>query len=311
MVKDDNPDISIRMPKIKHIKFLADDFDSQDIFDKVPKLNKIVIQACHAKGHSDLEGKLEEARSYIKENPSELEKMDDTENTPLIVSAQLQKPQVTGFLLSQGAKINAQDRHGNSSLNHFINHGCEEGVELLLDNGVDLTKKNNHGQNALHIAATNINNNKESDSEEPNITQMLIAKSRDLEVKDSEGRTAADLAYKYGNNNTLKTLLESGARAPDTSEVKFDSYVNLKKKRLTQEVLRSRASPEGGEESKEAGHFVDNLMNDGYKLHHHRSHHISDLEMTPKSMKIYVRKTCSSRDLNNLFNDGETKTNCR
>lgn len=56
-------------------------------------------------------------------------------------------------LLDGGADINAQDRIGDcTALTHVAWIGRDDVVELLLENGADPNRREQHGRTALHIA---------------------------------------------------------------------------------------------------------------------------------------------------------------
>lgn len=308
MVKDENSFENSYMVNLKGIKFLSKDFNSQEFLDKTPKLNSLVIKACHSKGDNQLIKNLTDVRDYIQGNEQDLEKRDSTGQTPLIVSAQLKHNKVSNFLLHEGANINAQDKYGNTCLHHLINHHCDDGINMFIQKGADIMIKNNFGQNPLHVAATNANNNQEPDGEEPTITQMLLQKYKNVEEKDKNGHTAADLSYIYGNNHTLKLLLENGAKVPDVSKVKFDDYVSPKKRNAVAEVL------EPYKKTLEYGKQSDNFHLTPKHVENHirrRSHHISDMKVPSGRIKISIRKTMSSGFVGRLFEDEESKSNSR
>lgn len=80
-------------------------------------------------------------------------------------------------------------------------------VQLLAQNGADLTHKNEKGYTLLHIAAMNIQKDQSFD-----IIQYLLKQGIDINAQNNDGYTA--LFYTYNNPKLRDFLIKSGA---DTS----------------------------------------------------------------------------------------------
>jgi ankyrin repeat protein len=78
-------------------------------------------------------------------------------------------------------------------------------IKLLLDAGADINQRAGDGGTALHGAAGRGRNE---------VINLLVAKKADLTVKDTRGRTAADVANGVGGGafgRAAQTYPETGA----------------------------------------------------------------------------------------------------
>ncbi|KAJ4218988.1 hypothetical protein NW759_008144 [Fusarium solani] len=138
-------------------------------------------------------------------------------------------------LLDGGADIDAQDRIGDSTaLTHAAWLGRDDLVELLLENGADPNRREQHGWTALHIAikhgysgivATLIDHGANVDARVHGWTPMLLAakdwrfqvpdylvkKGADVNATDYHGRTALHWAAHHGDKKLAQLLLQRGA----------------------------------------------------------------------------------------------------
>jgi ankyrin repeat protein len=138
-------------------------------------------------------------------------------------------------LLDGGADIDAQDRIGDSTaLTHAAWLGRDDLVELLLENGADPNRREQHGWTALHIAikhgysgivATLIDHGADVDARVHGWTPMLLAakdwrfqvpdylvkKGADVNATDYHGRTALHWAAHHGDKKLAQLLLQRGA----------------------------------------------------------------------------------------------------
>jgi ankyrin repeat protein len=98
----------------------------------------------------------------------------------------------------------AQSSDGVIALLLAVRNGHTSTIDLLLEQGANPTAKDNHGWNAIHIAAT---------FGQDNILRLLLAKqfNWDLEARAPDNRTALLLAVGYGYLTMIDLLLEQGA----------------------------------------------------------------------------------------------------
>lgn len=138
-------------------------------------------------------------------------------------------------LLDGGADINAQDRIGDcTALTHAAWIGRDDFVELLLENGADPNRREQHGRTALHIAVKHkysgivamlLDYGANVDARVHSWTPLLLAakycwfkipdyllrKGADVNAADYHGRTALHWAAHHGDKRLAQLLLERGA----------------------------------------------------------------------------------------------------
>lgn len=133
-------------------------------------------------------------------------------------------------LLSQGAKVNAKDKDGNTALHYAAGGGHEEVVASLLKRGVDVNAKDKDGNAALHYAAANGNtkaveqlleagakiDRRGSNSttalhwaavhDHKEVAELLLRRGADVNARDQNGNTPLNLAMRNGCENAAKAL---------------------------------------------------------------------------------------------------------
>jgi ankyrin repeat protein/ketosteroid isomerase-like protein/L-ascorbate metabolism protein UlaG (beta-lactamase superfamily) len=157
--------------------------------------------------------------------------------TPLMIAAALESTDLVKVLVENGADIHARHFNGNTPLMIAIDQGSLESVRYLLSKGARVDIFNDQGSFPLHIAARRGEAdfvlqliNKSADINVRNIftgsTPLHIAASRgygdivllvlslkaDPAIKDKNGNTPIDLAVRYGNITSMKTLSDFGAK---------------------------------------------------------------------------------------------------
>lgn len=109
---------------------------------------------------------------------------------------------ITQFLIELGADVNAVSTNGSLPFFEFIRGGYLEGLEILLEQGLDLSAQNGKEETALIIALSMRNNQ---------ISKWLLEHPIDLDLRDNKGRTALMIALLMRNTEITTLLLEKGA----------------------------------------------------------------------------------------------------
>lgn len=128
------------------------------------------------------------------------------------------------FLVSKGGDLSACDKHGWSVLQYAVRYAPIPTIEHLIDDlGCDLRHKERKGWNCLHLAARN---------GQPEKARLLLEKGIDVNETQDQGQkkcllkeykfnfmlfdnvktgwNALHLAVRYGQPDTISTLLEHG-----------------------------------------------------------------------------------------------------
>ncbi|CAL8129697.1 unnamed protein product [Orchesella dallaii] len=96
------------------------------------------------------------------------------------------------------AEVDMQDEHGMTALMHAAYRGNEKMCDILLDHGADVNGgSHNNGYTALHFAGLSGN---------AGLCQILLQKGANPMVKNSVGRTPAQMAAFVGNHNCVATI---------------------------------------------------------------------------------------------------------
>lgn len=118
--------------------------------------------------------------------------------TPLILAVYNNNAEAVKFLISKGAKVDAQDMSGNTALMGATFKGYVNMVDILLSEGkANVNQINANGASALIFAAT---------FGQKEIVEKLIAEGADVTIKDSRGKTAKDHAVMQENESIVNIL---------------------------------------------------------------------------------------------------------
>lgn len=158
---------------------------AQEIFDAVKNKN------------------LEKVIGLIEKDASLVYIKDEAENTPLHHAAMIGSVEMTEYLLSKGADIDAQNTRLYTPLLEAIQNRKENCSILLIEKGADLAKTNIFEQTPLHKAA--LLNQKRTG-------ELLISKGASIDPVDRWQRTPfLYVARQTGNVEFGRLLLDHGA----------------------------------------------------------------------------------------------------
>ena len=99
-----------------------------------------------------------------------------------------------------------------------IENGDLDKIKLLLQEDIDLNKKNEQGDSFIHFA---ISKNQIS------ILKLLLRENIDIEIKNSLGETPLEFALKNNNTEAMKVLIKKGANFKDLCINKHFSFIHL------------------------------------------------------------------------------------
>lgn len=132
----------------------------------------------------------------------DVNQVDSTGNSLLIVSSADGNPEMVKLLLDNGADIKAVDSGMKATALHAAAYlGYPEVMQVLVDNGVEIDAQGPYnGYTALHDAIWQSN---------VEGVEVLVKGGADLSLKGNNGKTPLDLAKQQGNKKIIALL--SGA----------------------------------------------------------------------------------------------------
>ncbi|MGV8040095.1 MAG: ankyrin repeat domain-containing protein [Thermoanaerobaculaceae bacterium] len=186
--------------------------------------------------HFAVLGRQDAVLGLLAERKANLESPDDRGRTPLVVAArEMAGPEVVRTLLDLGARIDAADRYGDTSLSLAAWRGSAEVVSLLLARGAALPPAGPKAQQLLGLAVSKGLPElfarlveKGADLSAPTeaggsllaaaaeggsvpILQALIARRLDVDHRDDNGWTPLHFATDLGHRAAIELLLAKGA----------------------------------------------------------------------------------------------------
>lgn len=134
--------------------------------------------------------------------------VDERGESAVLLAAYLNQFEVVRYLQGAGADINLASKAGITPIMTAADHGNLALVKYLLSKGASLLDKTSNGFTLLMAAA----------KYQPEVTEFLIQKGLDVNAQTSYGGTALMVAAKTGNIESLKTLLNHGAKVHLTNK---------------------------------------------------------------------------------------------
>jgi len=118
--------------------------------------------------------------------------------TPIMSACQYGHQALVAFLVSRGAKLEIEDKMGDTCLHWAAYKGHPDLTRLLIIYGVYPKKIDFYGQTVLHMACLGGN---------LNIVQQLVEQdSIDTEIRDKKGQRAIDLAESAGYSEIVDLI---------------------------------------------------------------------------------------------------------
>ena len=127
---------------------------------------------------------------------------DDVGSTPLFWSAGIGYIDITEYLISKGADVNADFVYGGTPLHSAVVGGDEKHIiiiAILIKNGADINRKSGLGT-PLHSAVMN---------ENIDMVDFLIKNGADINAKGGDGFTTPLRVAIFTRNNKIISLLKS------------------------------------------------------------------------------------------------------
>jgi ankyrin repeat protein len=122
--------------------------------------------------------------------------------TPLGLASAYGHRNVVELLLNQGANISAVDAMGQTPLHLAAQYGNVDVAALLIEHGADVDARDIFGVTPLQCAAVR---------GDKNVSSLLIKRGAIVNAQNSNGRTALHLAATEGHREVVALLLAHGA----------------------------------------------------------------------------------------------------
>jgi ankyrin repeat protein len=144
---------------------------------------------------------------------------DDHGRTAMIHAAITGHKELMDQLLEYGADINAADNRGQTALMAAAHRGYDLCVAHLIDRGAKMDQQDEHGLTALVLAGAVVSRsggkNLSLSRKKLDTVSILLGKGADLDIKDSNGRTALDFAIGYKQPQVAEMIREEARLRED------------------------------------------------------------------------------------------------
>jgi ankyrin repeat protein len=167
-------------------------------------------------------GSLREVKELVEDVGAPVDtpiKYGDHTTTPLIKAADAKRPEIVGYLLEKGAKVNARaTADGGTALLAAVMRGDEDSVSRLLAAGADVKIKDARGNSPFMIAAAGAR---------IEIADLLLAKGADPNEADQHGITPLSAAATMGGEEALRYLVKAGANVNKVTQLEYGGSTAL------------------------------------------------------------------------------------
>ena len=167
-------------------------------------------------------GSLREVKELVEDVGAPVDtpiKYGDHAITPLIKAADAKRPEIVGYLLSKGAKVDARGTaDGNTALMAAVVRGDEDTAGRLIAAGADVKAKDARGNSPFMIAAAGA---------KIEIADLLIARGADPNEADQYGITPLSAAASMGGEEALRYLVKAGAKVNKINQLEYGGTTAL------------------------------------------------------------------------------------
>ena len=142
-----------------------------------------------------------------------LEAVDESGLTLLIIAALAGREKVVAHLIAKGADPAGRDAKGFTTLHAAAHRGHLKIVKLLVEHGVAVNDRENPEKlSPLHAA---------SERGHRDVAAFLLAEGAEMNVKTAEGKTPMTMAVLKAHGPVIKLLRDHGA---DCSKIRIASF---------------------------------------------------------------------------------------
>ncbi|XP_071749523.1 transient receptor potential cation channel subfamily A member 1 homolog [Lepeophtheirus salmonis] len=154
---------------------------------------------------ASMDGNIEAVRMLL-ERGADIFALDRTDKSAIFLAAESNNPNTLMALLQDCRSfdlVNFGDHFDNSPLHVAALKGYEEIVDVLLEFGADIAKKNDDEQTPLHLAA--------KEGQKKIVMDILKRDRFSVNDSDFESHTSLHLACIFGHSKVVSTLIAAGA----------------------------------------------------------------------------------------------------
>lgn len=165
------------------------------------QMDNMFLQACKNNQQSVVQ-------TFLKRGGVDVNKRDESGNTPLIYSCLKSSRNLVKLLLDAGADANLANQRGRMPLHFAAESGSAQIITLLIDAGADVNVTDNNGITPLMVLAQH--------SRTDAAMKLLNNPEIDISIKDNDGRMAIDYATSNGLRELVAALSAKGEEHSDT-----------------------------------------------------------------------------------------------
>lgn len=129
---------------------------------------------------------------------------------PLTLAARYDNPRVIEMLLEAGAEINKADDDGYTALMEAANCMIPSSLRLLIERGAEVNAASGSGATALIYGVFALGEDYATPAPD-DVVAILLANGADLAIRDSDGKSALDVARETGNEELVEFLIKAEA----------------------------------------------------------------------------------------------------
>lgn len=146
-------------------------------------------------------------QEYIAQGLSLAETNREGANALLLASSSVEKLEDLSYFLENGLSLNDTDDQGNNIFLYAVSKGNVAFLQELVDAGIDYKKINDHGENAVMVAAEGARRH----SNQIGVFRFLKQLNLDFNLSNDDGKTALHyVAYNNPNQDVFEYLIEEG-----------------------------------------------------------------------------------------------------
>ena len=165
------------------------------------QLDNMLLQACK----NNQKGVVQ---TFLKRGGVDVNKRDESGNTPLIYVCMKSARDLAKLLLDNGADANLGNQKNRMPIHFAGESGNFQIISMLIDAGADVNCTDNDGVTPLMLLARN--------GKTDAALQLLKNPDIDISIRDNEGRKAIDYATSAGLRELVKALSQAGEEHADT-----------------------------------------------------------------------------------------------